>query len=197
MDYELCVPAIVRRAEQLFPGKAILSRRADGGWQRSTYADVLARAKQLGRALQDELGLVAGDRVATLCWNHADHLVAYLGVPASGLVVHTLNPRLHPDDLSYIASHAGDRVLVADKSLWQLVEATRPRSPFEHVIAVGEGPTPDGAIELDALLADRSSDVAFPDLDERSAAAMCYTSGTTGRPKGVLYSHRAIVLHSL
>jgi fatty-acyl-CoA synthase len=198
MDYQLTIPAIMRRAEQLHADREIRSRRQDKGWHTYTYGDFVRRAKQLGGALVSELGLRAGDRVATLAWNHHQHLEVYLGSPSAGLVTHTLNLRLHPDDLAYIATHAGDRVLVADKSLWQLVEAFRGRAGFEHVIAVGEAPTPEGAIDYEDLLATQPVDPGdFPDLDERTAAAMCYTSGTTGRPKGVVYSHRAIVLHSL
>ncbi|MCZ7590517.1 MAG: long-chain fatty acid--CoA ligase [Gaiella sp.] len=198
MDYQLNVPAILRRAEQLFADKEIATRLPDRSWHRYTYADLVPRARRLAAALRNELGLVDGDRVATFSWNHYQHLEAYIGVPVGGMVTHTLNLRLHPDDLTYIATHGGDRVLIADKVLWPLVENFRGRVPFEHVIAVGDGPTPDGAIEYEDLLASAEPD-ALPDreIDERAAAAMCYTSGTTGRPKGAVYSHRAIALHSL
>jgi len=198
MDYQLNVPAILRRAEQLFGDKEIVTRVPDRSWHRYTYADFVPRARRLAAALRNELGLVDGDRVATFCWNHYQHLEAYIGVPVGGMVTHTLNLRLHPDDITYIATHGGDRVLIADKVLWPLVENFRERVPFEHVVAVGEGPTPDGAIEYEDLLASAEPD-ALPDreIDERTAAAMCYTSGTTGRPKGAVYSHRAIALHSL
>jgi fatty-acyl-CoA synthase len=198
MDYQLTVPAILRRAEQLYGDKEIVTRLPDKSWHRYTYADFAPRAKQLGLALRNELGLREGDRVATFAWNHYQHLEVYIGVPVAGLVVHTLNLRLHADDLTYIASHAGDRVLIADKVLWPLVESFRERVGFEHVVAVGEGPTPDGAIEYEELLASAdATDFEDRDVDERTAAAMCYTSGTTGQPKGVLYSHRAIAVHSL
>jgi fatty-acyl-CoA synthase len=198
MDYQLTIPAIMRRAEQHYADREIVSRRLDKSWHRYCYGDFVRRAKQLGGALSSELGLEPGDRVATLAWNTHQHCEVYLGSPSAGFVTHTLNPRLHPDDLAYIATHAGDRVLVADKSLWQLADALRGRVGIEHVVAVGDGPTPGGAIDYEDLLATQTGDPpGFPDLDERSAAAMCYTSGTTGRPKGVVYSHRAIVLHSL
>jgi fatty-acyl-CoA synthase len=198
MDYQLNVPAIMRRAEQLFADREIVSRLPDRSWHRTTYADLVRRAKQLALALRNELGLTDGDRVGTFAWNHVQHLEAYLGLPASGLVTHTLNLRLHADDLTYIATHAGDRVLFADKTLWPLVEQFRGRVGFEHVIAVGDGPTPDGAIDYEELLATQDPEgYEFPDVDERTAAAMCYTSGTTGRPKGVVYSHRAIGIHTL
>ena len=113
-------------------------------------------------------------------------------------MTHTLNLRLHPDDNTYIATHAGDRVLLVDKVLWPLAEQFVPRCSLEHVIAVGDGPAPEGTIDYEDLLADADeSEFVYRDLDERSAAAMCYTSGTTGRPKGVLYSHRAIAIHAL
>jgi fatty-acyl-CoA synthase len=198
IDYQLNVPAILRRAEQLFGSSEIASRLPDKSWHRYTYADFVRRAKQLALALRNELGLVDGDRVGTFAWNHHEHLEVYLGAPAGGLVTHTLNIRLHPDDLTYIATHGGDRVLIADKVLWQLVEQFKDRVGFEHVVAIGDGPTPDGAIDFEELLATQNADDWDDrDLDERTAAGMCYTSGTTGRPKGVLYSHRSIAIHAL
>ena len=198
MDYQLNVGTILRRGEELFGHKTITSRLPDKSWHTYTYADFARRAKQLSLALRDELGLADGDRVATFAWNHHEHMEAYLGAPIGGFVTHTLNLRLHPDDLTYIAKHAGDRVLIADKTLWPLVEAFRDRVGFEHVIAVGAGETPPGAIEYEDLIATADPEAfIYRDIDERSAAAMCYTSGTTGQPKGVVYSHRAIVIHSL
>ncbi len=116
MDYELNVPAILRRAEQLFSDKEIVTRRADKSFHRYTYADFVRRTKQLARALRG-LGLEDGDRVGTFAWNHYQHLEAYIGCPVAGLVTHTLNLRLHPDDITYIATHAGDRVLIAGQAV--------------------------------------------------------------------------------
>jgi fatty-acyl-CoA synthase len=197
MDYQLNVPAILRRADELYGDREIVSRLPDKSFHRATYAEVVSRTKRLAVALRG-LGLENGDRVATFMWNHHEHFETYVGAPAGGFVTHTLNLRLHPDDNAYIATHAGDRVLVVDKTLWPLAEQFVGRCGFEHVIAVGDGPTPDGALEFEALIdaADESA-FAYRDLDERSAAAMCYTSGTTGRPKGVVYSHRAIAIHAL
>jgi fatty-acyl-CoA synthase len=194
MDYQLNVPALLRRAETLFARKQIVTRLPDRSFHAYTYRDFGARAKRLGSALR-KLGLEDGARVATLCWNHYQHLETYFGAPISGLVTHTLNLRLHPSDLAYIANHAGDRALVVDDSLLPLYQAFKDQAPFEHVIVIGNAP--EGTISFEELLADGDPDFEPPDMDERSAAVMCYTSGTTGQPKGVLYSHRAIALHSL
>ena len=197
MDYELNVPALLRRADELYGENEIASRLPDKTWHRYSYADFVSRTKRLVVALR-KLGLEDGDRVGTFMWNHSQHLEAYMGSPVGGFVTHTLNLRLHPDDNTYIATHGGDRVLIVDKVLWPLAEPFVGRCKFEHVIAVGDGPVPDGAIDYEELIADADeSAFAYRDIPERSAAAMCYTSGTTGRPKGVLYSHRAIALHAL
>jgi fatty-acyl-CoA synthase len=197
MDYQLNIPAILRRADELFGDREVVSRLPDKSWHRSTYAEVVSRTKRLAVALRG-LGLTDGDRVATFMWNHHEHLETYIGAPVGGFVTHTLNLRLHPDDNTYIATHAGDRVLVVDKILWPLATQFVERCGFEHVIAVGEGAAPDGTIDFEQLIADADeSAFAYRDIDERAAAAMCYTSGTTGRPKGVLYSHRAIAVHAL
>ncbi len=197
MDYQLNVPAILRRADELYGDSEIVSRLPDKSWHRYTYAEFVSRTKKLIVALR-KLGLEDGNRVGTFMWNHAHHLEAYIGAPAGGFVTHTLNLRLHPDDNTYIATHGGDRVLIADKILWPLAEQFVARCTFEHVIVTGDGPAPEGTIDYEDLLADADeSEFAYRDLAERSAAAMCYTSGTTGRPKGVLYSHRAIAIHAL
>jgi fatty-acyl-CoA synthase len=197
MDYQLNVPAILRRADELYGDREIVSRQPDKSWHRYTYTDFVSRTKKLIVALRG-LGLEDGDRVGTFMWNHSQHLEAYIGAPAGGFVTHTLNLRLHPDDNTYIATHAGDRVLVVDKVLWPLAEQFVARCSFEHVIAVGDGSAPEGTVDYEELLAGADErEFEYRDLDERSAAAMCYTSGTTGRPKGVLYSHRAIAIHAL
>jgi fatty-acyl-CoA synthase len=197
-DYQLTVPAILRRAEALFGHKEIATRLLDRGFHRYTYAELVPRARRFAAALAT-LGLERGDRVATLCWNHHQHLEVYFGAPVGGMVVHTLNLRLHANDLTYISNHAGDRVLVVDESLLPIYESFRADAPFEHVIVVSHsGAVPEGAIEYEEFLARVSEgDYREPDLDENDAAAMCYTSGTTGQPKGCLYSHRAIMLHTL
>jgi fatty-acyl-CoA synthase len=197
-DFQLTLPYFLRRAEQLYGHREIVTRRPDKSFHRHTYADFVSRAKKLAVALGD-LGLEPGDRVGTLGWNTYQHLEAYLGVPSSGLVLHTLNPRLHEDDLAYIAGHADDRVMLVDETLVPVFEKFRARTGIEHAVVVTEGgDVPEGMISYERLIGDSDeADFEYPDFDENQAAAMCYTSGTTGRPKGALYSHRSTVLHSM
>jgi fatty-acyl-CoA synthase len=197
MDFELTIPALVRRAEQLHARKAVVSRMPDGSLHRTTYGELIHRARTLAGALR-ELGVEPGDRVATFCWNHSRHLEAYYAVPCMGAVLHTLNLRLYPDDLTYIATHAGDKLALVDRALWPVFQKFRDRVPFEHVIVLGDGEPPiAGTLDYEALIASAPTHEFASVTDERTAAAMCYTSGTTGRPKGVVYSHRSTVLHTL
>jgi len=199
MDFQLTIPAMLRRAEQLYFDREIVTRRVDKSLHRYAYGEMIKRAKRLAVALE-KLGVKDGDRVATFCWNHFQHLEAYMAIPCSGAVLHTLNLRLHADDLTYIASHAGDKVAIVDEVLWELFDKFRGPAGFQHVIVVRatDKPLPPGTLDYEQLLADADeSQFVYKDLDEKQAAAMCYTSGTTGMPKGVLASHRAIVLHSM
>jgi len=173
MDYQLSLPPILRRAETYFGDREIVTRLPDKSFHRYTYRDMGARAKQLAVALQ-KLGLERGDRVATLCWNHYQHMEAYFGIPCGGFVLHTLNLRLHPEDLAYIAEHGQDKAVIVDQSLLPLLDQFKDRTSIEHVIVVEDG--------YEDLLATATPDEwEDPQLDEREAAAMCFTSGTTGR----------------
>ena len=189
MDYELNIPSILRRGEELFGRKEIVTRLPDKSFHRYTYADFGRRAKRLGSAFR-QAGLADGARIATLCWNHYQHLEVYFGAPISGNVIHTLNLRLSPADLTYIANHAGDRALVVDQSLLPLYDAIKGGVDFEQVVVIGE--PRDGEIGYEEFLATGDEDWEPEDVDERAAAVMCYTSGTTGQPKGVLYTHLSL-----
>ena len=204
MDFPLTVPALIERAGGIFGKVEIVTRRPDRALARSTWGELRRRARRLASALTG-LGLARGDRVATLLWNQSEHLEAYLGVPAAGGVLHTLNLRLHPDEISFIANDAGDRFLIVDDALLPVYEKFREGVKFERVVVVpfacgagatDRGGTPVGCLDYEKLLSGASEEFTYPQIDENEAAAMCYTSGTTGRPKGVVYSHRAIVLHS-
>jgi fatty-acyl-CoA synthase len=193
-DFQLSLAVLVERAERLNSECRVVSRRPDGSVRRMTLGQCAQRARRLARGLV-ALGVDDGDRVATLLWNQTEHLELYFAVPSMGAVIHTLNPRLSADDLSYIAADAEDRVIVVDESLLHVLDSID--WDFEHVIVVTDsGSSPAGSIQYESLIAS-SEPMRWPVIDERRAAAMCYTSGTTGRPKGVVYSHRALVLHSL
>jgi fatty-acyl-CoA synthase len=193
-DFQLSLKALVERAERLSPASPVVSRRPEGSVSRMTIGECAQRARRVASGLAD-LGIGDGDRVATLLWNQSEHLELYFAVPLMGAVIHTLNPRLGPDELSYIAADAEDRVVVVDESLLHVLSSLD--WDFEHVIVVSDsGYSRRGSTNYESLLT-ASEPMNWPAIDERQAAAMCYTSGTTGRPKGVVYSHRALVLHSL
>jgi len=195
-DFPLSLTTVVERAEAFSAHRKVVSRRPDGSIRRTTIGQCAVRARRLASALA-ELGIGDGDRVGTLLWNQPEHLELYYGVPAMGAVIHTLNPRLHPDELGFIAGDAGDRAIVVDESLLPAFEPFSSAHEFEHVIVVSQGgDVPDGTIDYESLI-EGAEPMTWPEPHERRAAAICYTSGTTGRPKGVLYSHRALVLHSM
>ena len=195
MDYPLLLTHLLERAHKLFPSREIVSRAPDRSLERTTYAEVARRSWQLAAGLS-AAGLKPGDRVATLMWNHSVHLEAYLGIPAAGGVTHTLNPRLSPEDLAYIVNHAEDRFLIVDQSLLPVLQSFQDQVHLDAIYIHG---TPGSRYEPYADYEQLLSPHKFtpPPLSENQAAAMCYTSGTTGKPKGVVYSHRALVLHTL
>lgn len=199
MDYQLTLPTILRRAESLFGKKEIVSRLPDKSIHRYTYADLAKRAKKLAVALQ-QLGIKEGDRVATLSWNHYQHLEAYFAAPCMGAVIHPLNIRLNADDLAYIINHAEDKIIIVDQVLLPLFEKFKSAINVSHIIVIQQTHEPISKEYLNYEDVVRNSDeTLFKHFegDENSAAFMCYTSGTTGKPKAVLYSHRSIMLHTM
>jgi fatty-acyl-CoA synthase len=199
MEYQLTLPTILRRAEALFGKKEIVSCLPDKTIHRYTYQDFARRTKKLAAALQ-KLGIRQGDRVATLSWNHYQHLEAYFAIPCIGAIIHPLNLRLSPDDLSYIVNNAEDKMLIVDQVLLPLFEKFKSTVNFSRVIVIRqlEEPVSKEYLNYEDVLASGDDSLFEPfEGDEYSAAFMCYTSGTTGKPKGVLYSHRSIMLHTL
>jgi fatty-acyl-CoA synthase len=195
-DFPLTLTLAATRAERYYGDRRVVSRRPDRSLHETSYEKVIDRARRLSTGLA-ELGVRPGARVATLLWNQPEHLELYFAVPCMGAVIHTLNPRLHPDELSYIIDHAEDEVLVADETTMPVFEKLPRAKSLRQVVGVCHSEdAPAGATSYEELI-DGSEAFDWPALDERTAAAMCYTSGTTGRPKGVLYSHRSTTLHSL
>jgi fatty-acyl-CoA synthase len=199
MDRPLLIKELLRRGEQVFGEKEIVTRRP-GAYHRSTYSELGVRARKLAQALA-RLGVRPGERVGTLAWNTHQHYEAYFGVPCMGAVLHTINLRLFPEQLTYVINHAGDSVLLLERDQLAVVEKIAPglRSVRAYVV-LGDGPLPATSLSpvsgYEELLAAEDGDLRWPEFDENSAAAMCYTSATTGDPKGVVYSHRSVVLHS-
>jgi acyl-CoA synthetase (AMP-forming)/AMP-acid ligase II len=202
MSQPLLISSIIQHADRYFGNNEIVSRRVEGDIHRYAYRDCHKRSRQLANALT-RLGVKIGDRVATVAWNGYRHLEAYFAVSGSGAVLHTINPRLHPEQIAYIANHAEDQYLFFDMTFLPLAEAfaahcktikgfvmmcDRDRMPAESKIP--------NLLCYEELIAASSDDYAWPVFDENSASSLCYTSGTTGNPKGALYSHRSTILHS-
>ena len=196
-DAPLSITEIFRHGAQVYPDSEIITFEGEQA-RHTSYAKVAERVNRLAGALRT-LGIVPGDRVGTLCWNHQEHLEAYFAIPCMGAILHTLNLRLPPSQLAQIINHAEDRVVIVDDLLAPLLASVIDQCPsIEKVIVVGSGEVAGlgEPLAYETLLAAESPTFDWPAIDERSAASMCYTTGTTGDPKGVAYSHRSVFLHS-
>jgi fatty-acyl-CoA synthase len=198
-DFPLTTGHILERMRTVNAGSEVVTLHDGGATTRATYGELVPRIGRLAGALT-KLGIEPGDRVATFAWNTQQHLECYLAIPTMGAVLHTLNLRLFPEQVEYIVNHAQDKVIILDDSLVKLLEPlVETFKTVEHFIVIGDGDTGSlpNVLRYEELLAEADEDFAWPDVDERAAAGLCYTSGTTGNPKGVLYSHRSTVLHAL
>ena len=196
-DSPLSITELFRHGTNVFPDSEIITFEGEQA-RHTSFAKVAERVNRLAGALRT-LGIVPGDRVATLCWNHQEHIEAYFAIPCMGAVLHTLNLRLPPSQLAQIINHAQDRVVIVDDSLAPLLAAVIEQCPsVEKVIVVGSGAVSGlgETLAYETVIAAEPPTFEWPPIDERSAASMCYTTGTTGDPKGVAYSHRSVYLHS-
>ncbi len=203
MQLPLLISSLIVHAERHHPEQQVVSRRVEGDIHRSTYKAVAARSRRVANVL-GSLGVKFGDRVATLAWNGYRHMELYFGVSGSGAVLHTVNPRLHPDQIVYIADHAEDQVMFFDLTFLPLIQAVAGRTKtVKHWVAMTDrahmpaDPKVPGLLCYEDLLDAASDTYGWPEFDENTASSLCYTSGTTGNPKGVLYSHRSTVLHTM
>ena len=196
-DYQLTIGSIFEHGVRVHAESEVLTWMGDNA-RRATFHELGDRVRRLASALQ-RLGIRPGDRVGTFCWNHQEHLEAYYAISSMGAVVHTLNIRLFPEQLTYVINHGEDRIIVVDASLYAaLANILKDLRTVEQIIVVGDAPgLPSDILRYEEVLATEPPEFTWPDLDERSAAVMCNTTGTTGDPKGVVYSHRSIYLHAL
>src|SRR5712691_2222603 len=200
MDMPLLISGLITHADRHHGDTEIVSKTVDGSVHRYTYRDAHARARKLANALQ-RLGVQPGERIATLAWNSYRHFEIYYAVAGSGAVIHTINPRLFPDQITYIANHAEDKYVFFDLSFAPLLEKLAPllKTVKGYVAMCARDALPANIPHLlcyEDLLEKEKDDFQWPSFDERTAACLCYTSGTTGNPKGALYSHRSTMLHA-
>ena len=202
MNWDLTIPQAILHAEKYnFDGK-LVSRELDGSINSTTYGESIKRSKKLANALT-KLGVNPHDRVATIAWNNSRHFETYFAVSGMGAILHTLNPRYSPDQLIYILNHAEDEVLIVDPTFIPLVESVQDKLDTVKtiIIASSKDAIPKNNLKdplsYDELIKDESDEYDWPELNENDAASLCYTSGTTGNPKGVLYSHRSTILHAV
>ena len=202
MGWDLTIPQAISHAEKYNYDGKLISRELDGSIKETTYGESIKRSKKLANALS-KLGINLHDRVATIAWNNSRHFETYFGVSGMGAVLHTLNPRYSPAQLVYILNHAEDKVLIIDPTFIPLVEGVQEQLNFVEtiIIAAEKSSIPDNSLNnscsYDDLLEQESIEYQWPDLSEDTSSALCYTSGTTGNPKGVLYSHRSTILHAI
>jgi fatty-acyl-CoA synthase len=198
-DFQLTLQHVLGRMRS-FPEAGEVVTLTDAGVERTRHGELVPRVDRLAHVLAT-LGVERGDRVGTFAWNNQRHLECYFAIPCVGAVLHTINIRLFPEQIAYVINHAEDRIVFVDDTLVPLLEQLAPRlEGVEHFVVMGDGPTGTlpRALRYEELLADAPGGVPdYPALDEREAAALCYTSGTTGNPRGVLYSHRSSTLHSV
>jgi 3-(methylthio)propionyl---CoA ligase len=203
MDRPLLVSSILEHAAERYGAVEMVSCTADAPVRRTTYADLRERVRQLARALQDKLGIGPGERIATLAWNDHRHFELYYGIAGIGAICHTINPRLFPEQIAYILNHAEDRYLFVDPMFLPIVEQLATQlTTLERIVVLSDAAHMPASglahlIDYESLIADVPAEFAWPEFDETTACGLCYTSGTTGNPKGALYHHRSTVLHAL
>jgi fatty-acyl-CoA synthase len=202
MQKPLLISSLIEHADRYFGQSEIVSRRVEGDIHRYNYTECHRRSKKLANALSN-FGVKIGDRIATLAWNGYRHLEAYYAVSGSGAVLHTINPRLHPEQITYIVNHAEDQYLMFDITFLPIIKAIAAHCPtvkgFIMMCGREHMPEDSGVPNLlcyEELIDANTDDFVWPLFDENSASSLCYTSGTTGHPKGALYSHRSTILHS-
>ena len=202
MNRPLRIAEIITFAEKIHPNEEIISRTLQGDIHETNYAEIAIRSRRMSKALLN-LGIKMGDRVATLAWNGFRHLELYFAISGIGAVCHTINPRLSSEQLVYVVNHADDKIIFLDLTFIPIIEAHLDKFPktTRYVLMAEREHMPDckipNVICYEDLIENEDDDFSWPEFDENTASGLCYTSGTTGNPKGVLYSHRSTVLHSL